>query len=178
MQKHSVAGDDVVGHVYLLELGELVGLAQLFEVRHRLGVVETVLVVDFTVTRQLTKLHHHHHHRHHQFIIVNQVQTGCFTSKYKLPSTTVTNLLLNTKVCYCRGTARYAGKSKSLWHTLYETSHLKRLANNGWPSRSSLLLLLDRPYIINFCRWPVVTTQDRFWDITTLHRTWLCVNNI
>jgi len=42
--------------LYLLELDEFVGLAQLFEVRHRLGVVEAVFVVDFTIARQLTKL--------------------------------------------------------------------------------------------------------------------------
>jgi len=33
----------------LFELAEVLVFAQSFEVRHRLGVVETVLVVDFTV---------------------------------------------------------------------------------------------------------------------------------
>ena len=41
---------------YLLELGEVVVLAQLFEVGHSLGVVEAVVVVDFTVTCQLAEL--------------------------------------------------------------------------------------------------------------------------
>jgi len=44
--------------LYLLELDEFVSLAQLFEVSHRLGVVEAVFVVHLTVARQLTKLRH------------------------------------------------------------------------------------------------------------------------
>jgi len=40
----------------LLELDELVVLAQLFEVRHRLGVVEAVVVVDLAISRQLAEL--------------------------------------------------------------------------------------------------------------------------
>ena len=40
----------------LLELAKVLVLAQSFEVRHRFRVVETVLVVDFTVASQLAKL--------------------------------------------------------------------------------------------------------------------------
>jgi len=58
--------------MYLLELDEFVSLAQLFEVCHRLGVVEAVFMVDFTVARQLAKLRHHRQFhetaRHHYMI--------------------------------------------------------------------------------------------------------------
>ena len=40
----------------LFELDELVVLAELFEVVHRLGVVEAVVVVDLAISRQLTEL--------------------------------------------------------------------------------------------------------------------------
>ena len=46
----------------LFEFAEVVVFAQSFEVRHRLGVVEAVLVVDFTVACQLTKLSRAHRH--------------------------------------------------------------------------------------------------------------------
>jgi len=47
---------------YLLELDEFVSFAQLFQIRHRLRVVQTVFVIHFTVARQLAKLRHHQYH--------------------------------------------------------------------------------------------------------------------
>jgi len=43
---------------HLLKVAEFVVLAQLFKVIDSLGVVQTVVVVDLAVTRQLTELSH------------------------------------------------------------------------------------------------------------------------
>jgi len=48
-------------YLHLFKFDEFFSLAQLFEVCHRLRVVEAVFVVHFSVACQLTKLHNYHH---------------------------------------------------------------------------------------------------------------------
>jgi len=55
-------------NLYLFKFAEFVVFAQLFQAAHRLGVVETIIMIDFAISRQLTELidcqqkQRHNHH--------------------------------------------------------------------------------------------------------------------
>jgi len=97
----------------LFELTKVFVFAEAFEVRHCLGVVEAVLVVDFSVASQLTKLTHTHTHtvgfrldKTRRMALAN----GTCVSFCNQPKAQFGYLRRVTPVCRCR----FAGKSLDL----------------------------------------------------------------